>query len=514
MKIQAKLWLLAAISGLTLSAHAQTPDFIINTFDTTTEASEWARWWGAAGQVYEHDATVDADGNASSGSLKATINFDLAAFGDDNQFAVLRQFNPLNASVYTNLVFDLRWDPNSPTRPSGTDHGNLEYGFRSAGWGQTWLDGSRAIPTHGNWIRFQIPIRPTLANLDTVSGIVLKMWAGNAGNNLTGTATFWLDNVKLIAITDGTPPPPPTLSISRPEPGLNLIPTDPSYIWQRQNIRTVSTANSWFDEYEPVTYAITISKYPDRTHNNFQTHMFLVPANNLPYGPGDSAPDYNAPHAIFWQIANNSSGGAYTRFMIKTNQPSGDSQLWGAGTLALIGSSSPLGRWSLRISGASEASITTPDGTVTNFTIPAESVPFFADQSQGHPLYAWFGIQPNSAANIGQQAIVSRIEILREFTTIDDQFTEPALDSTRWAVAAHNAPGVAAVPPDALAWVKWTLPDLGFTLQQRGDLGPAGSWGPTTLTPAQIIDYKRVLLTPANPGFANGFFRLEKPAAP
>jgi hypothetical protein len=512
MKIQAKLCVLAIITGFAVAACAQTTDYIISTFDTADEVSGWGQWpnWGSVPQSYQHDASVDADGNPSSGSLKVIVEFNLATYGSGNQLAVLHPLTETNVSGYTNLVFDLRWDPSSPKRPSGTDHGNLEYGFRSAGWGQTMLEGSTAIPTHGNWVHFQIPIRPTLPNLDTVSGILLKIWAGDSGNNLTGTATFWLDNVKLIAANSG-PPPAPTMSISKAVPGLNLVPSDPTYVYQRQSIRTVSTANSWLDQFDPVEYAITIWKYPDAAHNNFQTHMFLVPANNLPYGPGDSAPDWNAPHAIFWQIANNSSGGAYSRFMIKTNQLSGDSQLWGAGTLAIIGSTKPLGRWSLTINPASEASIMTPDGTVTNFTIPAESVAFFSDQAQGHPLYAWFGIQPNRASNIGQEVILSRIQIVREFTGFDEVFDGPTLNSTRWAVAAQHAGGVAVVPPDAIAWVKWTLPDVGFRLQQSGDLL---SWVQSALTPVQIIDNKRVVVTAANSGSTNAFFRLQKPAAP
>lgn len=509
MKTQTQCWVAAlALATFALGAQAQTPDFIINEFDTPDEATGWVRWWGAAPQTYEHDAAVDADGDTTSGSLRATIQFNNVDI-PDNQFAVIRGFPQLNGLLYTNLVFDLRWDPSSPQRIYN-DHGNLDIGFRVAGFGQTWLR-TLNIPTNtaGNWIRVVAPIRPTFANLDTVSGVVLKMWGGG-NDGLNGTATFWVDNVKLIAITNDTPIPPPTMSIARPEPGLNLMASHETQTDQRQSIRTVNTANSWIEQFDPVTYAITIAKFPDAEHSNFQAHMFLAPA---PLGnPNDSYVDYNAPHIIFWQIANNDSGGAYTRFMIKTNQPSGNSQLWGAGTLALIGSASPLGRWSLTFSDNTNVSMTTPDGSVTNFTLSPEMVAFFGDGTQNSPLYAYFGVQPNNAANIGQQAILSRIEIIRESDSTDDQFAGPTLDGTRWAVAAFNSAGVAAVPPDAIAWVKWTLPDVSFTLEANDDMTLPTAWGPLPgVTPAQIIDYKRVLLTPANTPWSQAFFRMHKP---
>ena len=180
MKNHLKLGLLAGISALALSAAAQPSDIIVNNFDTADEAAGWSRWWGAASQGYEFDATVDAAGNANSGSLKATIGFNQPAYTGDNQFAVIHPLTPMNGSDYTNLVFDLRWDPSSPTRPYN-DHGYLECGFRVNGFEQSWFPGGTAIPTNGEWIHFELPIQPTMPNLGTVAGIVLKMWAGGAG---------------------------------------------------------------------------------------------------------------------------------------------------------------------------------------------------------------------------------------------------------------------------------------------------------------------------------------------
>ena len=98
-------------------------DLILNTFATADEAAQWSRWWGAAAQTYEFDATRDASDDPASGSLKVTVQFDLATHGGDNQFAALRQFNAVDGTKYTNLVMDLYWDPASPQRPSSGHEG-------------------------------------------------------------------------------------------------------------------------------------------------------------------------------------------------------------------------------------------------------------------------------------------------------------------------------------------------------------------------------------------------------
>ena len=94
-------------------------DLTIDTFDSEDEVSRWSRWWGAAQQTYEFDPSTDANNNAASGSLKATIGLDLAANTGDNQFALVGGF-PDGATVdgtqYTNLVFDIKWDPASPKK--------------------------------------------------------------------------------------------------------------------------------------------------------------------------------------------------------------------------------------------------------------------------------------------------------------------------------------------------------------------------------------------------------------
>lgn len=212
-----------------------------------------------------------------------------------------------------------------------------------------------------------------------------------------------------------------------------------------------------------MTYSATINNFPDATHSGFQAHMFLVPENSLVYGAGDASVDWNAGHVVFLQIANNANGTATGRFMYKINQPGGNAMLWNTdpatgpvGTLAMISDASAEGTWSVTFKNNTDITLTTPSGTSTNFAMPSAAAALFAD-----PIYAYFGIQPNNAGNIGLAASFSRIQITGAPTPLDDNFTD--------------APGIVQVPPTGVLWLNWTAPATGFVVQSSADLAP-GSW--------------------------------------
>jgi len=484
-------------------------DIVLDTFDTADTASGWSRWWGAAAQTYEWDGTMDADGSATSGSLKVTVQFDLATHGGDNQFAALRTFSLLPGSQYTNLVFDLLWDPNSPQRAAG-DFGYMEPGFRNQDFSQNWLPGF-AVSTNPGWMRITLPINPNAPNIDTINGVVLKMWSGQAPGGFTGPAIFWVDNVKLIARPSDVEDPPPTLLIEKPAPGLKIFASAAGSQYQRQNVRTASPSYSWVGAAEPVKYSITIGDYPSSTYSGFQTHLFIVPGTDIP--TFETSPDYNRPNVVFLDIQNQANGGAFANFRYKTNLPSGNSMIYGAGTIAGIGSTTIRGTWDLVFDPSGTITLTTPNGTSTNFSMPPEAVALFSG-----PAYAYFGIQPNQLTSIGQSATLARIQITSVSVPIDDSFPGP-LDTATWQVIAENPAGVTTIPPDAAFWLSWNLPDRDFVPEVIEDLGSGfATWADFPLTATQIGDRRRaVVLTSQLPiNFTgNYFFRLVKrpPAA-
>jgi hypothetical protein len=485
-------------------------DIVIDTFDTADTAANWSRWWGAAAQTYEWDGAVDADGSANSGSLKATVQFDLATYGGDNQFAALRSYTQVNGSQYTNLVFDLLWDQASPRRSSG-DFGYMEPGFRNQDWTQNWLPGF-AVSTNPGWIRITLPINPNAPKIDTINGVVLKMWAGQAPGGFTGTATFWVDNVKLVARPSDVPEPPPTMAIERSAQGLRIFASAAGSQYQRQSVRTVNPTYSWVGVVDPVTYSITISDYPGAANSGFQTHLFIVPGSGLPTWM--NAPDWNQPHVVFLDIQNQANGNAYASFRYKTNLPNGNSMIYGSGTIAGIGAPSIRGTWNLTFDPSGGISLTAPNGANTNFTMPPDAVTLF-----GGSTYAYFGVQPNQLANIGQSATFARLRVTGVPTPIDDNFSGPALDTATWEIVAENAAGVIPVPPEALFWLTWTIPDRDFVPQTAEDLSPDPiGWNDLVLTTTQIGDFRRALVLGSQlpPNFTgNYFFQLIKrpPAA-
>lgn len=492
-------------------------NLVMSVFPDEESAGAWSRWWGAAPQLYEFDGQVNAGPDTDTGSLKATIEFDLAAYGGDNQFALQGALTePINAALYTNLVFEVMWDPNSPKRPSG-DFGNLEYGLRNADFSQTQL-GSLNIPgdTTG-WLRIGAPIAASLPKLQDVTGIYLKMWSGDPASGQTGTAVFWLDNVIFQADQRTTPPPPPTLSIQPAKAGLQMFASAGGAQYQRQNIRTVESGYSWVGRPGPVNYVLTLGSYPDSTHSGFQSHIFLVPSETP---PTESSPDWNQPNVVFLDIGNNNSGGAYATLRYKTNQPSGNSMYYNSnpdngpvGVLTSVNSATPVGAWSLGFDGAN-VTLTAPDGTSSTVEFPAASAALFAD-----PLYAFFGVQPNQLANIGQSALFTRVQISGVATPLDDNFAGvPAdegdgvqLDPAVWQVVAQDPNGVVLVPQGSTWWTWWTLPAAGYSLQGNSSL-QGGTWEPVAGTPIRVGAQQGLLLPPANPPDVNSaFYRLLNP---
>jgi hypothetical protein len=492
--------------------------YIVNEFNEASEATEWRRFWGAAPQTYEFDPTADVNEDPNSGALKVTIQFDYAAYGTDNQFSALKDLpSPINGLSYTNLQMDVFFSQDSPQTPSG-NLGRLEVGIRHTDWSQDYFF-AMDVPLTNGWIHIVAPIPIAHEGIDDIAGITFKMWSGNAASAQTGTMIIWVDNVKLLAKVSTTVPSP-VLSLEKATSGLHLFASQPGGEYQRQGMRTVGNNFSWVPHaFDPVTYYIGIKQFPDKAHSGFQTHLFLVPEAGMASGPDDTFIDWNAAHAVFFQIANDTNGTGTGRFMYKTNQPSGNSMFWNdnpangpVGTLAFLESPRPEGVWSVTFDNTTTSiTITEPTGTSTNFAMmPAEAAALFND-----PLYAYFGIQPNGTNNVGQYAVLDFVSTRSpdgSFPFVEDPFPGPELDPALWTVVAADSSGVVIIPPEAVYWLNWTLPDAGFGLQSSQIMDP-GSWADLTPTIIRRVgEGKKALITTGLlPSPATGFFRMVKP---
>ncbi len=63
-----------------------------------------------------------------------------------------------------------------------------------------------------------------------------------------------------------------------------------------------------------------------------------------------------------------------------------------------------MGKWSVSFNNNTNVTITAPDNTTTNFTIPATDAAYFQN-----PLFVYVGTLPNNNANIGQSSTFSQV---------------------------------------------------------------------------------------------------------
>jgi hypothetical protein len=182
--------------------------------------------------------------------------------------------------------------------------------------------------------------------------------------------------------------------------------------------------------------------------------------------------------------------------------------IYGAGTIASLGSTKPQGTWNLTFNPDGQISLVEPNGGVTNFALPPDAVTKFSGS-----VYAYFGIQPNQLTSLGQSATLSHLQITGVSTPIDEPFANPALDTSLWEIVAEDPTGAVVVPPDAKYFINWTLPDTGYATEVTFDLD-SGGWFSLPVTSSQIAGLRRGLLLqsllPAS-DTGNYFFRLTKP---
>jgi hypothetical protein len=518
--------LLAAACGLLLlgsAAQSQAQTFITesytNTFDVGANAepfagsgsvASWIYWFNTPGgnTPMTNDVTMDAGNDPSSGSLlvvspftNSTQNVFFGTFG--NQWGY--DFGTrADLTKYTNVTFDIRVDTNMVPNGSG-NFGNIGVGMINASYGYQQF-GSVTIPasaTNG-WVHFEVQINQTLANLQNAPGIALA-YNSYSGYPFT-TMVFWIDNVA-VHLTPGPPPPPPVVSLSKANPGLNLINTPTAGANGRQNIHPINPAYSWVGAPNPVSFEITIKDYPVAP-TGYQTHLFLAPESSLQYGAGDTSVDWNCTNLVFVQIQNTPEGAGQMTFMYKTNFGGGwGGQIFGSNNLGAVNSAVMNGTWKIGFANDTNITLTAPDNTITNLTMPPDSAAMFAGS-----VFAWIGSQANGTDKVGLSSIIERIKVTGfPSDNIDDTFPGPGLDTNVWANSASDPSGVQVVAAGTAYWLDWTVPDIGFSPQSSPTVGAAAVWTDVT-SPRVLFNGKRHAQVAA-PSSTSGYYRLVKRTA-
>jgi len=523
----ARLTALLMLAG-TLASISQAQTFtnlVVSQFDGTEPFLTMPRWWGLSAYTGELDPTVNnpstlAPNQPGSGSLKCTADWTgTSGNGNGAPEPQLMLYNSLagttfNTSVevsgyYYDLNFDIMIDPASAKTASG-DFGHIRAGVVLPGpsWSQVQLWEDNAY-TNSGWTHIHAYIDPAIPGIDQISGFYLNWpWqtgAANAGA-LQGVQTFWVDNIIFNTnLTKPLNPPTATLTPAPPAPkGLSITSTGANQ-YDRNAIATVA-GESWIDASGPVTYSMTISKYPNTNYPSYQSHIMLVP------NPGtETAPDWNEPNCVFLDIENQANGNAVATFRYKTNQAGGNSIFYGSGALGSVSSTNGgVGTWSMTFVNNTNVTLTSPDGNTNTVFFPD---PQAVKDSFPDTIIAYFGAQPNTTADIGQGIVLSNVKISGTASPINDSFAGPNLDTATWVVRASQPANVFIPISDAAFVLSWTLPDSNFSLQVAPSL--SGPWTDPGLTNTSISGAIKSVVVPRSslPSTTASFFRFVKPVA-
>ncbi|MFO1476443.1 MAG: hypothetical protein U1F98_07315 [Verrucomicrobiota bacterium] len=484
-----------------------------NSYSGGAISNVWRSWFGAALSTLTWDPNSDAQGSASSGSMKLVLDW---SAGD--QFLVFNGFAgiipPVNGLQFNRFECDVRFDPSSASTTIGstTSYGYLQFGTRTAdSQSQDYAFGSVQVSVgNTNWVHVSTTYdAATDSNLGNIYDVLFHIYGPYGGGSLSGTSTLWIDNVKFVGPTNYTTPAPPTVAMEKAKPALRIFAGDTSQSYMRENIATIPTSGlGWYGAGAPLTYLITITNFPDASVQGYEFHVFLIPTVSLRYDPySNSFADYDTTNLASLTITANGSN-YLARFAYKVNLPSAVVNT----TLATITSAQAVGTWTLRFNNNTSMTLTTPQGTFINFTMPDADASKFAD-----PVVAYFGVQPNTTAGEGQYVDLSRISV--DLAGIDENFTEwYTLDTGTWNIVASVPASIWQIAPDSAYWLNWTLPDVGFGLGESTNLTawvtPSYFSGYTVTNTTATLGFKKWSLLPQQeiaPG-PKAFFGLRNPA--
>jgi len=462
-----------------------------------------------------------------------TSDITISEFNDVSTWpATLTNSASANASVFQS------WANGGSALAAGGSIGGLEVDLCGGPGGQMApfiINTNIPAAASNGWVHIVIPINQAASQIDGVSGIVFHKWCADTWTLATPvSARFWVDNIVLKGTA--APPPPPKLSpLTKASRGLNVFAsTEGNSYYDRQEAELMQSSGlSWVGQAtpaNPVTYSFTIVGYPNS--ENCEAYLFLAPN---PTG-NDSAPDWNETNCAIFYVQGDMSS-ATARFQYKVNEDhqnamySGGTESrgsytnapgsWsGAGTnylengslATVVNNTGILGKWTLKFTSDTNGTIITPSGTSTNFVIPPYNIGNFAEtMNPGFNLY--LGMQANQADAMNQAVVYSDFSVLNTAIPFSENFlTNLFLDTTNtWRTSVSGGPaGVFITPANASAWIQWTLPDTGFSLQVASQLGNPLAWSAPTAGPIIPMYGARAQLLSSNeiPAGNTAFFQL------
>lgn len=393
-------------------------------------------------------------------------------WNNDHQFEIWDQgevnnYYALNISAfqYTNFQCDVKFAAGSAT-DSGT-FGNLQFGTRTSSYGQDYFGGPnfgvQIASTNTNWVHVSIALDAISdTNLVDIQGLLIHIY----DTNLTGTSTFWVDNIEFTGPLNSAPPAPPVLSLQKAVPALRIFAGSTANNYDREELATTDNNQSWVGATagSPVSYSFSLLDY---NPNINQTHIFLVPvatsgqANMGNAGTVNEYIEYQASNTL-WMVINpdtNSPGMVTASVQWKTNLPAANPNM----TALTITNNTAIGTWTLTFNSASSGTLTAPGAAPVPFTISDPNVA----TDFGNQLVAYFGLQPNSIAGEGQYEDWGFIKVTGVSGTQESEnfSTETTFNSSgQWANNSQSTASIVLATSNTPYWINWTLPAVGYGL--------------------------------------------------
>src|ERR1041384_7612405 len=188
---------------------------VVNQFNAASEAAQWRFDFGGVTGAPQFDPTMDAGGNAASGSLKFTFMFNTNLAGE-NKSAYARDFtSPVNGTQLSRLQMDVRVDSSSAKDAFG-NYGFFQVVVRNgANFDYNGLFGDN-LTTSNTWRHIDTPLTGAI---DSIRAVEFQLYGG-PNQNINGNYVMWIDNV-LFTQPPATSPPP-RIVFGRLIPGLGI----------------------------------------------------------------------------------------------------------------------------------------------------------------------------------------------------------------------------------------------------------------------------------------------------
>lgn len=441
----------------------------------------WSEWFGNGITGVTFNPTVNVSGNTNANGAMQ-INFTWNAASDGYQQWLLWHGNAstycpavaggtagVGYPQYTNIECDVMFDPSSVTNANG-DYGVIRMMARGVGdFGQPWINSSYTTITDTNWHHINAILASTSPDAQNVGDIVIgedvTSYVGNGG--LTGNQILYVDNIRLTGPAGGLPLPPTVVNGPvKVSPGLRMFAGTGSTI-DRALVYTVDQEQSWVGASAgaPVSYTFSLQDY---NPNIEEVVAELIGGGTTPTTYGEYA-DYSGPTTLWLEL---NPGPAAGEVVASVAWKVGDPGANPTNTATSFTNSTAVGTWSLVFTGPGQGYVVAP-GSVINgsksFTISDPTV----TSDFGNPLFAAFGLQPNTTPGLGAYVDWGFIGITNvvdgneyeNFTTEGADFVANFSPSLEFDNSMSGKPAAVLIQTTNDAyWLSWNSPALGMTV--------------------------------------------------